>query len=436
MMEIKLKDERLNKRWLFLVRSQMKVSSSLAAGVGGLPTVSAAFSATQAAWRFYSNDRIEFQELVVPLREHAHEQATSSQSAFVLVAHDWSKLSFPGQSSRCDMVELSSETDIGYEAMVSLAINADDGGPIAPVEMHLKTKNGILSTRVGKVRNLNHLDQVLPTMKASLDWNLGKPILHVIDREVDSVSHYREWDSEGHKFLVRSDDRRTLFNGEPMKLSEIRSEVEAQGGFQAVGPAKYHGRVAQLEVAEVAVVLHIAGRKRAPEKRIIVPGKPLSLRLIMTRIVDDKGKQLASWYLLSNAPHEWADTAKIAKCYYWRWRIESFFKLLKSHGFQLENWLQEKADAILRRILTVSMAAVTVWQLMADESEQATELKQMLVRMSGRQTKRSQPFTAPALLAGLCSLLTMIATLEKYDLNALKALVKKINLPVTLLNSG
>jgi len=35
-MEIKLKDERLEKRWLFLVRSQMKVSSPLAAGVGSL----------------------------------------------------------------------------------------------------------------------------------------------------------------------------------------------------------------------------------------------------------------------------------------------------------------------------------------------------------------------------------------------------------------
>jgi hypothetical protein len=30
-MEIKLKDERLEKRWLFLVRSQMKVSSPLGA---------------------------------------------------------------------------------------------------------------------------------------------------------------------------------------------------------------------------------------------------------------------------------------------------------------------------------------------------------------------------------------------------------------------
>jgi hypothetical protein len=128
-MEIKLKDERLEKRWLFLVRSQMKVFSPLAAGVGGLPTFTAPFVATQAAWRFYNNERIEFPELVAPLRNYVQTEVSSTNSAFLIVAHDWSKLSFPGHDSRSDMAKLSSETDIGYEATVSLAINADDGAP-------------------------------------------------------------------------------------------------------------------------------------------------------------------------------------------------------------------------------------------------------------------------------------------------------------------
>jgi hypothetical protein len=124
-MEIKLKDERLEKRWVFLVRSQMKVSSPLAAGVGGWPTFTAPFAATQAAWRFYNNERIEFPELVAPLRNYVQTQVSSMNSAFLIVAHDWST----------DMAQLSSETDIGYEATVSLAINADDGAPLAPVQI-------------------------------------------------------------------------------------------------------------------------------------------------------------------------------------------------------------------------------------------------------------------------------------------------------------
>lgn len=435
-MDIKLKDERLATRWLFLVRSQMKVSSPLAAGVGGLPNSNAAFAATQASWRFYNNERIEFQELVAPMREYVRTQVSSIQSPFVVVAHDWSKLSFPGQSAREDMVELSNESDIGYEALTSLAISSDDGTPLAPVEMNLKTASGVLSTRGSEVLDASHLDQILPTMQASQNWALGKPIVHIIDREADSLRHYREWNDDGHKVLIRADDRRVLCNQRQMKLSEIRNEVRLQGAFQKAGPALYHGRVARLEVAEVAVILHRPGRMTIDSKRVGVPGDPLPMRLILTRVVDEEGKVLADWYLLSNVPAEWADAAKLARCYYWRWRIETYFKLLKSHGFQLESWLQETGEAILRRILVVSMAAVTVWHLMADDSEPAKEFKHMLVRISGRQTKRSRPFTPPALLAGLCSLLAMMATLEKYDLDSLTGLINKIKLPIPLLNPG
>jgi hypothetical protein len=35
--------------------------------------------------------------------------------------------------------------------------------------------------------------------------NLSAHIVHVIDREADSVRHYREWDAEGFQVLVRAD---------------------------------------------------------------------------------------------------------------------------------------------------------------------------------------------------------------------------------------
>ena len=135
-MDIKLKDERLAKRWLFLVRSQMRVSSALAAGVGGLPNSKAAFPATQADWRFYNNKDLEYHELVEPMRQYVRTQACATAAPFLIVAHDWCKISFPGHRSRQDMAELSGESDVGYESTTSLAISGDDGTPLAPVEMH------------------------------------------------------------------------------------------------------------------------------------------------------------------------------------------------------------------------------------------------------------------------------------------------------------
>ena len=435
-MKIKLKDERLGKRWQKLVRSQLKSASPLAAGVGSLPSAERAFAATQGAWRFYNNERVTLHELIEPLRDYVREQVAASTSPFVLVAHDWCKLSYPGHAFRKDLAELSNETDVGYELTTSLAIDGAGGMPLGPVEMHLKTGPAFLSTREPAPTAVTHLDQILPTMQASPGWNLGKPLLHIIDREADSLSHYREWDAAGHKVLIRADDRRVKVDKRQLKLSDIRRELLQQNAYRDVGPALYHGRKARLQVAETSVSLHRAGRKTINKKRVAVPGPSLSMRLILTRVVDEQGCLLAEWYLLSNAPAEWADAAHLARCYYWRWRIESYFKLLKSHGFQLENWLQETGLAIARRLLVVSMAAVTVWKLLADESPPATELKKVLTRLSGRQMKRRQPFTAPALLAGLWSLLAMLDTLEHYDPAALRALLHKVRLPISLLNSG
>jgi hypothetical protein len=128
--------------------------------------------------------------------------------------------------------------------------------------------------------------------------------------------------------------------------------------------------------------------------------------------------------LLTNVAASLASAEQLARCYYWRWRIESFFKLLKSHGHQLEHWQQQSGSAIARRVLIASMACVVVWQLQADASPAATELKDVLVALSGRQTKRSRPHTAPALLAGLWTLLSMLALLEHYELDEIKQLAK------------
>jgi hypothetical protein len=153
------------------------------------------------------------------------------------------------------------------------------------------------------------------------------------------------------------------------------------------------------------VTLHRPAKKSVKGRKFSQAGRPLTLRYIVVQLRDVEGKVLAEWMLLSNVPPEWATAARLAFCYYWRWRIESFFKLLKSHGQQLEHWQQETGPAIARRLLVAAMACVAVWRLQADDSPEATELKGILLRLSGRQTKRKHPHTVPALLAGLWVLL-------------------------------
>ena len=203
----------------------------------------------------------------------------------------------------------------------------------------------------------------------------------------------------------------------------------------------FQGRSAQLWVAQTNVILDQPARTmvvgdQGKKTQLAIAGQPLPLRLVAAQVRIAEGKVLATWYLLTNAPDELLSAEQTARCYYWRWRIESHFKLLKSHGQQLEEWLQETGSRILRRLLVASMACVTVWQLLAEDSPEATELKQVLVSLSGRQTKRTVPFTAPALLSDFWTLLAMLDCLENYDPEDLKNLLRKVRLPIPFHDSG
>jgi hypothetical protein len=152
-----------------------------------------------------------------------------------------------------------------------------------------------------------------------------------------------------------------------------------------------------------------------------VPGPAISLRLVVSRVYDAKGQLLAEWLLLTNLPAE-VDADEIALWYYWRWRIESYFKMLKGAGQHLEQWQQDTAIAIARRLCVASMACVLIWQIARDASPEANRLRRLLIRLSGRQMKRGIAFTEPALLEGLWVLLAMLDTLKHHGIAELQEL--------------
>ena len=194
----------------------MRSAPELAAGVAGLPSTTSAFAATQAAWRFHANDRVTSPALVEPLRAAGRRRLDASKSPFALLVHDWSELSFDHPKGKRDLVQLTHKTDVGYEATAALLVSAEDGSPSAPMEVHLKTAAGVLGARRRAPKDLAHLEQVLPTMKASRTWGLSKPLVHVIDREADSVDHYPWWHAAGFRFTIRGDDRSVRRRGSPI----------------------------------------------------------------------------------------------------------------------------------------------------------------------------------------------------------------------------
>ena len=120
----------------------------------------------------------------------------------------------------------------------------------------------------------------------------------------------------------------------------------------------------------------------------------------------------------------------IATWYYWRWQIETFHKLLKSSGLQLEQWQQESASAVSKRLVVACMACVVVWRLERQTTPAAQACKELLMQLSGRQTKRSRPVTTAALLVGLHTLLATLSVLDRYSVEALRTIVRDADLPI------
>jgi hypothetical protein len=195
-------DARLQKRYLQLVREQMNAAQTVAAGLKALPGTAQAFAATQAAWRFFANERVTLPKLIEPLRAVGCQSVRESPSRYTLLVHDWSKMDYDGHTTKKDLVQLSNERDWGYEQMTALLVDAASGNPLAPMEVTVWAADGLHTTRHDQVQKpVGHLEQVLPTMQASRSWGVDKTVVHVIDREADSVKHFRKWIQDGHLFL-------------------------------------------------------------------------------------------------------------------------------------------------------------------------------------------------------------------------------------------
>lgn len=385
-------------------------------------------SASQATWRFFANERVTLKKLIEPLRQLGREGCRNSRSPFVLLAHDWCKLGYGNQTGRkSDLVQLTHEHDIGYDLTTSLLIEADTGITLAPMQIHLKTADAVYSTGTHQPEiEDHHLDQLEPTMDEVSDWELERRVVHVIDREANSLGRLRSWHAKGHLFLVRCDDRRVQCDGESVLLSELNERFDRNYLFQQAGKAIYQGKKVRREVAEANVVLHRPHSAVVDGKKKAVSGKPIGVRAVFVRLVDADDYILAEWMLLTNVPADKADAAEVGKWYYFRWRIESFFKLLKSHGHELEYWQQETGHAIAKRLLVAAMACVVVKQLEGSASDAAIEFRKYLIRLSGRRMKHGVEFTAPALLAGYYVHLAMTQYIEENEITVdeLKSLEK------------
>jgi len=200
---------------------------------------------------------------------------------------------------------------------------------------------------------------------------------------------------------------------------KIKAQLEAEGAFHRSREVTIKGKRGIQYIAETEIVLDRSAKRKVDGRSVFVPGDPLTLRLVMAKVVDPvTGNELSTWYLLTNVPAD-VSASVVALWYYWRWNIESYFKLMKSGGQELEHWQQESGLAILKRLLVSSMACAVVWGLQGNASAESQAFQAVLVRLSGRRLRRGRSPTPGLLLVGLFVFLRIFDFLDhiNFDLS-------------------
>jgi len=147
-----LPDKRLVDRYEILVQEHLAPTQRLAAGLRALPDTATAFAHTQAAWRFFNNERISLPGLAQAPLQALREGAAFACQRFVLLIHDWSHLHYNGHDSKLDRIPLSNTKDLGYSLYNALALSDQDGSPLAPAGFSLTAADGVHSSRYDDVR--------------------------------------------------------------------------------------------------------------------------------------------------------------------------------------------------------------------------------------------------------------------------------------------
>ena len=147
-------------------------------------------------------------------------------------------------------------TNIGYDLQTSLLLSAQSGLPLAPVALRLVNAAGSYTTYgnsdLAQSPFRNPLDEVSDCIHYLEHQSFSKPLVHVIDREGDSIGPIRGWEQADYHWLVRAKDNPMVdYQGQAMACKAVAQTLN----YQKVREVTYHGKSQWQWIAQTDVCL-------------------------------------------------------------------------------------------------------------------------------------------------------------------------------------
>jgi hypothetical protein len=341
---------------------------------------------TKAAYRFFQNENVAVGEIVaahrdktvVRARKHPTVLAVQDTSYFVYTSHPQTE--GLGRMSLKKGKNVKKIYSNGLMMHTCLAVTTE-GLPLGLLDQKIfSRKLRPKKTRTSKYAKPH--DHLPVEKKESYRWlealaNTKKAmgaadVIAVADREADFYDLFKLSDQIGCPVLVRANADRTINRrsryaekGVEKLWDHMREQPEA-GTYTIEIPHRSKTKHCKEREARTATVSIRFGsfrlnppRNNAKHSQEDLPDIDMNAVYVLEPNPPD-GEEPVEWMLLTNLPVMSFEEAHEKVCWYClRWRIEMYFKVLKS-GFRVEACRLEHADRLTRYLAVMSIVA---WRL-------------------------------------------------------------------------
>ena len=366
--QLDLGDERRNQRACMVLSRFMENPD------GAFESTFETAAEVQGLHRLLENEHVGLSDFIQPHVTETHRQMATQSVA--LIVHDSSECYFPNAPSDHDIGYLGSRC--GLLVHTALAVSADERHiPLGVVGIlpisRSKPQRGVKKTRQ-KYRTKNpHCGKESKRWGALItrvEKDAQTSLIHVMDREGDIYELLSDLTMKQRRFVVRMRRDRRIDNGDMTVLNAFESipflgqcEVplskrnNEQRPRNLISHPSREARVARLEVRAQKVILL---RPQHTLKNV-----PERLELTAVQVIEPsppEGEAPINWTLLTSETAETSEQAwQIVSHYRGRWRIEEYFKALKT-GCAFEKRAMETLDSVLHLL---GIMAPIAWQMLA-----------------------------------------------------------------------
>jgi len=366
---IKLGDKRLNTRLIKLAEDLSKHPTF------SINQASEDWHAAKAAYRFFQNKKISEQDILMPHFKNTAKRCKMQN--YVLIAQDTSVIGLSHHSKTKGLGYIggnkkSHDPSQGLYMHSALAMTPQ-GMPLGLLS------NSFWSRKEKEKKNQKRVDHLIHTEdKESYKWinaleqsyeYLGTEVraITICDRECDIFDFYLSAISLGTDVVVRIKENRQIgTRSEPLKLTDklketnaykkilrIKVPIEKENQKNNSKGTKY--RDARLEIKSTPVTL------TPSRKQTQVVKEKIELFVVEAKeIGPPSGLENAHWTLMTTINIEsFEEALMIVKCYTMRWKIENYFRVLKS-GCTIESCRLGHAD---RMIKYIALYSVIAWRI-------------------------------------------------------------------------